>query len=174
MLTSLRHNLTSLTRFSGRDRRRQSWPYAGAVLALGFVTIGALNTLAFTSLFTQVSIQSTPQDDLALLAPMFWTVRLGALAMVALLAAAVVRRLHDRGRSGLWAAPTLAFLSVGTTLIPILFGQLLTQSPPPTWVLVLFGVLLLNNLAYLASLLMLLILLVKDSDAGANRYGAAA
>jgi uncharacterized membrane protein YhaH (DUF805 family) len=163
MLTSLRHNLTSLTRFSGRDRRGLFWPYAGAVLALGFVAIGVVNSLSFTAMFGQASLEATPQDDLALLAPFFWTMRLGA---------AVVRRLHDRGRSGLWAAPTAAFVALATILLPIAFGQLLTQSPPPTWALVLLGVLFINNVAYLASLLMLLILLVKDSDPGANRYGA--
>ncbi len=173
MLTSLRHNLTSLTRFSGRDRRRLFWPYAASVVALGFVAIGVLNVLTFAALFGQASPEATPRDDLAVLAPIFWTLRLGVLAIVALLAAAVVRRLHDRGRSGLWALPTPAFLGLAVILFPIAFGQLLIQDPPPTWALALFGALFINNVAYLASLLMLLILLVKDSDAGANRYGPA-
>ncbi|MEQ1491130.1 MAG: DUF805 domain-containing protein, partial [Terricaulis sp.] len=82
------------------------------------------------------------------------SISLGAVIAVSvfLLAGAVVRRLHDRGKSGLWALAPVSFLLIGLSAFPILF----TQDPPNMG---LFFALFLNNALYLGTLIYLVVLL---------------
>lgn len=43
----------SLTRFSGRDRRSQFWPYAGVAVALTFVAMGAAMVWVMSSFWAE-------------------------------------------------------------------------------------------------------------------------
>ena len=79
-----------------------------------------------------------------------------AAILVALLAAALTRRLHDRGRSGYWGLLPIPFIVFALIAMPHVF----TQTPN----LVLFFLLFINNALYLASLITLIVML-----AGASR-----
>ena len=88
---------------------------------------------------------------------------------VALLAAAVTRRLHDRDESGLWGLMPLPFVAIDVVGFP----RALTNyalGVADTW---LVAGLFANNLVYLATLGGLLVMLARDGTPGPNRYGPA-
>jgi uncharacterized membrane protein YhaH (DUF805 family) len=90
--------------------------------------------------------------------------------VVALLAAAVTRRLHDSGRRGFWGLPPVIFLAVGLSLFPRIFQNMLSgQMTPDT--LKVFGLMFANNMLYLASLGLLVFLLVRPGQLSENRFG---
>jgi uncharacterized membrane protein YhaH (DUF805 family) len=122
VMASLRHCMGNLARFSGRDTPGQFWPCAILVFLLGTITSFAVMLppmmRAMLSMFRTLDAarraggpEPRPEEineafmtqyaaDLgALWLPM------GAISLVSalLLAAAAVRRLHDRDRTGLWA-----------------------------------------------------------------------
>lgn len=100
----------------------------------------------------------------------FTALQVAAVFTVALLAAAVTRRLHDGGRRGWWGLPPVIFLIVGLTLFPRLFQSTLTGEMTPAS-MKLFGLIFINNLLYLASLGLLIFLLARESQPGENRFG---
>src|SRR5690606_6182031 len=100
----------------------------------------------------------------------------GVLLLVCLLAAAISRRLHDRGLSGLWALIPVGLLVAMMSGFMFLF-QLLMQDAPmgdsSTDLSFEFGMLgvMLGNLLYMASLATLIVFLCLKGKAGPNRYG---
>ena len=178
-----------LGRFSGRDSRAVFWPYAGLVLAVGFVTICIVMMFQMQALVvemqafaaqhpgrvtTEVGLNSysmsVSSGDPAFVPDMSgMALGMGAVSgvLVVLLAAAVARRLHDTGRSGLWALPTPIFLMIALIMMPRLMMSF--SGPEPD--MRLFGLLFANNAAYIFSLGMLIILLILPSRVGANRFG---
>jgi uncharacterized membrane protein YhaH (DUF805 family) len=83
---------------------------------------------------------------------------------VLLLAAAVVRRLHDRDMSGLWGALPLPFLIAALAMMPGLFTRHSLD-------IGLFTALTACSLLYNATLIALIFLLAGGGTAGHNRYG---
>lgn len=187
---AVRHNLVSLLRFGGRDTPAQFWPYAGLVLACLFIVTAAVMLPPIASAMAQVhrfAIETPDQLGAAaygpagsdamgggrelipniqgIIQPMIF---LSALA-VFLLGAAVVRRLHDRNCSGWWAALPLAFLLIGLAMMPRLFRNF-ASAPEADFAL--FFALFANNLFYLLSLLLLIVLLAGAGTRGPNRFGA--
>jgi uncharacterized membrane protein YhaH (DUF805 family) len=183
--------LTRLAQFEGRDSSGRFWPYASLVLALAFVvmcapfvielnkTFQAINSFAaehpeLTTVHRgpgQVSIQiegSHPEltPDFAYLVN---TIGLVAAGAVALLAAAVARRLHDTGRSGLWGLIPLPFLAFGIFGLAALIDRFMTDGP----IMPLFAGLMLNNMVYLLSLAGLVWMLGSAGTPGSNRFGPA-
>jgi uncharacterized membrane protein YhaH (DUF805 family) len=165
---AVRHNLIGLLRFHGRDRPGQFWPYVAVVFASLFVIAASVilppmaSTMAAAS---QASFQTSgPPNIQGIIQPLI----LLSASAVALLAAAVVRRLHDRGCSGLWALPPLLFLMAGLALTPRLYRNFAT-APDPDFNL--FFLLLANNLLYLISLILLVFLLSGAGTSGPNRFG---
>lgn len=178
-----------LGQFSGRDSRAIFWPYAGLVLGVGVLAIIVVimawmpsfiaETQAFATqhpdrVTTQVgpgsyTVTITPGDPPFL--PDNRGVMLGislvVVALVVLLAAAVTRRLHDTGRSGLWGLPTPIFLLISLTLMPGLMSSFVGPDPDMR----LFGLLFANNAAYILSLGLLLLFLVLPGRPGPNRFG---
>lgn len=95
----------------------------------------------------------------------------GLLAIV-LLAAAVVRRLHDSGRGGWWGALPLPFLVIGLVVMLHVFGTMGRIAEPgfvPPFLP--FVVLFANNMLYLGMLALLIVQLCRPSDPDANRFG---
>jgi uncharacterized membrane protein YhaH (DUF805 family) len=82
-------------------------------------------------------------------------------ATVLLLAASVARRLHDTGRSGAWGLMPLPFIIYAMVMMPRLFGASDIADG-------LFFSVFINNFLYLASLLLLVVLLAKPSKSGAE------
>lgn len=178
-----------LGRFSGRDSRAVFWPYAGLVLAAGFVTICIVMMLQMQALVGEIQAfaaqhpgrvttevgpnsysMSVSSGDPAFAPDMSgMALGMGAVSgvLIVLLAAAVARRLHDTGRSGLWALPTAIFLMIALIMMPRLTASF--SGPEPD--MRLFGLLFANNAAYIFSLCVLIILLILPSRVGANRFG---
>lgn len=193
MLASIVHGFANLTRFSGRDPRERFWPYALALVGAAFVAMILSFGVGFASNFQKTIAYAEAHPDKATvtrsggsvtvtiheptpelmpdMAPMFLGLRVIAPVIVLLLAAAVTRRLHDTGRSGLWGLPPVVFLGIGLALFPSLFQRLMAGDDSAIGLLLpLFA----NNLAYLASLGLLVICLCLSSKPDANRYGPAA
>lgn len=178
-----------LGRFSGRDSRAAFWPYAGLVLAAGFVAICIAMTFQMQALMVEMQAFATQHPDRVTtevgpdgysmsvssgdpdLAPDISGAALGMSvvcgALIVLLAAAIVRRLHDTGRSGLWALPTATFLTISLIMMPRMTASFTGPEPDMR----LFGLLFANNAAYVLSLGVLVILLILPSRDGANRFG---
>jgi uncharacterized membrane protein YhaH (DUF805 family) len=91
----------------------------------------------------------------------------GALFVV-MLAASVVRRLHDTGRSGLWGLMPVPFLAIGIAA----FARIRSSFHSAEDLLdAYFPLLMANNFAYLALLGLLIYLLARPGSRGPNRFG---
>ncbi|HEX8126330.1 MAG TPA: DUF805 domain-containing protein [Allosphingosinicella sp.] len=178
-----------LATFSGREDRASFWPYAA--LALGVVMVaGSLMTLPMMAWL----IQSTPQfgapdpGDLNVFAedgdfstpaagqPAEPSLPLGFLAAylavtlglaVLLYAAAVCRRLHDRGRSGAWGLMPLPFF-IYVSVQSVRLVDSLSRAEEPD--LTLFLTIAASNVVGWAALLALVVLLAAAGDPGPNRF----
>ena len=178
--------------FRGREDRASFWPYAALVLiitmiagALVFVpmmirTMNAMQDFAAQHP-DQATVTSGPghysisiNGSYPELFPtgsftLFGAITLG-LALL-LIAAAVVRRLHDSGKSGLWGRIPLPFLLFSAIQMLSLFGSFGAATPPD---MTLFFSIFLSNLLYLSALIWLIVLLATASDPAPNRYDASA
>lgn len=169
---AVRHCLRNLATFRGRDTRSQFWFYVLALfIAQQILTVVIAALLIFGVIGPAFGADTSPDPT-----TFFATFRLfmaAALAIpivaIVLLAAALVRRLHDRGLSGWWASMPLPFLLFGTVAFIQQFSTF--NQPEPTFDHGLFGLMFVNNAVYLATLLALVVLLVKESDPRQNRYG---
>ena len=180
----------SLTRFSGRDRRSHFWPYAGVAVAVTFVVMGAAMLWAMSSFWAEamriaethpevVTVESGPgyysrdvdvsgyglMPDLTA----FFSVLGASIVMyVALLAAAVSRRLHDLGKSALWGLMPVPFLVFGVVFFPVMMTGMIEATEPN---LVLFFLMFFNNIAYMVGLISLIVMLCLRGMPGPNRFG---
>ena len=179
---SILHGLRNLTRFRGRDARGQFWPFAiGTYLVVTAITTVIGMPILVRSMVQMAaragpgrsrvsvgpghfSLQASGVEYLPGMSDFLMVTKVGAAVTVLLLAAAVVRRLHDRGRSGAWGLLPLPFSVGGVSL----FMQVADDGGGG-----LFWLLLLNNLVYFAALGFLISLLVREGMPGANRFGEA-
>lgn len=192
MANSIIRGFRNLTRFSGRDTRGQFWPYAGAVFALVFLAFGSCIGLWVNALFADMSAFAVAHPDAATVhsspgqysiqidgghpeAPVpdftwfFVGLWLMVGSMVLLLAAAVARRLHDRNLPAYWGLLPVPFLVIGVTVFPVLMDQTMQGRGEPNFGL--FGLLFLNNLAYMIALVSLIVMLAMRGTDGRNRFG---
>lgn len=185
---------TRLLQFSGRDQRGTFWPYAGLIFSLAFCLIPVAmwpGMEGFTRTAFEIA-EASPQDvsitvgtggssiavrgDHPEIEPHITRMMLGVAAVVGvaalLLAAAVVRRLHDVGRSGLWALAPLIFLCSGIGGMTWVMPRFMAGEPGAD---AMGGFLLLfaNNLLYMASLATLIVFLALPSRRTDNRWGPA-
>lgn len=186
------YHLVRMAKFSGRETRARFWPWAGVVVGLvavgGFVAVMpmALASMAKMRKFAlEHPEQATITSGLGTSVPGHYEIAMeghhpelmpdmgpfvavleGAMALlIVLIAAALVRRLHDTGRSGAWGLLPLPFLLFGFSQMPVLFAD-------PGFDTRLFALLFLNNLCYLGTLGVLILLLARSGSLGDNRYGA--
>lgn len=188
MFKSIGHNLARLASFSGRDTRETFWPYALTLFGLTMVgcTLSAVPTFVGAMERMQRFAAEHPDQATVTQGPGSYSIQIQGnhpelmpdmhglmtgmgivvLLFVLLTAAAVVRRLHDRGSSGLWGLPPVIFLAIDFALMPKVFVPA-GNAPEPSAFLLLFG----GNLLYLVSLGWLGFLLARDGTDGPNRYG---
>ena len=95
---------------------------------------------------------------------------LSMLAAVALLAAAVARRLHDSGRSAKLGLMPVPFILIAAVGFPLLIKDFTAAAGPSMG---LFMALFFNNVLYMVALVVLIILLCQASVPGPNRVGEA-
>jgi uncharacterized membrane protein YhaH (DUF805 family) len=190
ILASIRRGFGGVLRFSGRDTPGQFWPYAIFLFllsqAIGFVLVIPPMMDAFGRILRfaaehpdQVTRTTGPGDhSIQVLAPhpelmpdfsgiAQWHAILTPI-LVALLAAAVARRLHDRDRTGLWGLMPLPFAAAALALAPIVFEAFRRGGGADPRV---FFALLANNILYLATVAFLIFLLVGKGSRGPNRFG---
>jgi len=84
---------------------------------------------------------------------------------ILLYAAAVVRRLHDRGKSGLWGLIPLPFTIYSSAQMPRMFAFVGAGTQPD---MTLFFSIFLSNLFYIIALIWLIVLLAGQSESEPN------
>ena len=143
----------TLTDFNGRETRGEFWPYAGLVFLASCVAMVIIG-IAF------IFIANDPfQSDFA------WVAAL-SIVVIVLLAAAVVRRLHDRGLGGAWGLLPLPFLALAFFEMHREFLAFEAQEPDSA-----FNTAFASGALYDISLIVLIVLLAGRSDEDANRFG---
>jgi len=180
-----------LATFGGRDSRGQFWPYAAVVLVVVFVSMGVGVTFAMSGFFAEVeqfaaahpeatTVQASPRSysisidgshpdaPVPDLGGFFVTLGVSVAAAIALLAAAVSRRLHDSGRTGFWGLLPVPFLLFGIGFFPVMMNSMMTEAEPDIGLFfLLFG----NNMLYLVALATLVVLLSLSTSPKPNRHG---
>jgi uncharacterized membrane protein YhaH (DUF805 family) len=191
MLAAIQHNLGRLANFSGRDTRSQFWPWAGCVVGgvalVWFVAAGSVMATAVSKMTafaeahpeqatvtsvggsTSIEIEGYHPEFVPDFGVLFWILGGIVAVTVVLLAAAVARRLHDRGRSAFWGLAPLPFLAFGLTVMPMMMSEVVIGVGEPD--MRLFFAIFLNNICYLAVLLTLIIQLSGAGQPEANRFG---
>jgi uncharacterized membrane protein YhaH (DUF805 family) len=153
-------HLKGLAQFAGREARGRFWPWVGISAALYMVSF--IGILALTLAGTDAANNGNPGSEIANL---FFMNGVVCAIIVALLAAAVVRRLHDCNRSGAWGLLPIPNLAIGVIMMPMVaFGQIGIDDSA-------FFTLFFNNMVYVVLLLVLIILLAQPGTAGDNRFG---
>ncbi|WP_271078715.1 DUF805 domain-containing protein [Aurantiacibacter sp. MUD61] len=185
---AIRSNLSRLLKFSGRESKQSFWLYVSGV---AIVVIGG-GMLAFMPLMAEsmarmqefaeanpdkATIRSGPDHysitveghhpelmpDTNLI--FAWLVTFFGLAFI-LLAAAVARRLHDRGMRGFWGFLPVPFIIFSTVSMRQYFGS---ENNDMTQFLAIFA----SNFLYMLSLAVLCILLAGKGDPETNSFGDA-
>lgn len=185
---SLTGHFKRLFDFAGREDRASFWPYAAVAFILTMVagmiifvpmmihSMDAMRRFAaqhpdqatITSGPGHYSISVSgnhpefmPAESIAL----YLAVTFG-LALL-LYAAAVVRRLHDRGKSGFWGLMPIPFILYTSVQMPTMFAVIGTGAEPD---MMLFFSVFLSNLFYIITLIWLIALLAGPSEPAPNRY----
>jgi uncharacterized membrane protein YhaH (DUF805 family) len=185
---SLLDHFKKLFDFNGREDRGSFWPYA----AVAFIITMIVGMIIFVPMMSRslhsmqqfaaqhpdqatvtsdpgqysISIQGNhpefmPSQSMSL----FLAVTFG-LAIL-LYAAAVVRRLHDRGKSGVWGLMPLPFIIYSSVQMPRMFASGGTAAQPDMTV---FFSIFLSNLFYIITLIWLIVLLAGPSEPAPDRY----
>lgn len=191
----IKRAITKLWDFKGRDTRAQFWPYAGvvagtmAVLTLVIAMPRMLAQVQESLVFAEANpdkatIHRTPTSvmveihDPAGMPPMdpvtdFWPLILLAGIAALFLAAAITRRLHDRGLSGCWALVPAGLYAVWITVFLRVFGSLWSDNAATDeagFVFMFMGLFLTAILLQL-SMISLVVLLALKGKVGTNRFG---
>jgi uncharacterized membrane protein YhaH (DUF805 family) len=187
LFASIRHNLANLFRFSGRDSRALFWPYAITVFLSSIVA----NILLFAPIMSDIMTRTMayarahpegfpkaapgqpPVLPPELIPDMRWMIGPAtavSIATILLLAAAVVRRLHDRDKSGWWGAMPLPFKAFAV-VIGLAAARTMTGWPPRPSPLT--AISSLNSLCWWAAMIVLIVMLVGEGANGLNRFGEA-
>jgi uncharacterized membrane protein YhaH (DUF805 family) len=185
IFASIRHNLANLFRFSGRESRALFWPYAIGIFLLSvaayillFVPV-MIDMMSRAVAYAQAHPEGLPKGapgQPPVLPPelmpdfsrmMIPSALVGVVAIL-LLAAAVVRRLHDRGKSGWWGALPLPFKLFGIAIAPAV-AKTATTYPPTSSPLSLLSSL--NGLCSLGATIVLIVMLAGEATREANGLG---
>lgn len=179
----------NLPNFEGRMPRRLFWPYAATVFGLGYCLymialfpaidgmLGSVRTYAATHPGAVretigVARYSVQVNDPSVLSPMMTAILWAGAAFVCMLflflAAAVVRRLHDTGRTGWWGLLPIPFICISFAIMPYVMSADFDGDPEA---LSLFFVGFISNILYLVAIITLIVFLAQRSEAGANRFG---
>ena len=166
MQNSIVRGFGSVLRFSGRDTRSEFWPYAAAAVGL-YLVVGWAVLIPIMLPALDVSSRMQVGASLKMESQFLLASMLMLAALIAILAAAVARRLHDGGRSAFWGMLPLPFVAYSCTGFARLFSQFETGEPDMR----LFFSVFISNALYLAALAWLIILLTRRSSSGPNRFG---
>lgn len=189
-------HLTRLADFAGREDRQPFWLWTLIVMAASMIGSVTMMIPLMSGIFGRMEqfAREHPDQVTRTVRPGSYSIEvhgyhpelpsdfggfaigvgLISLVMIGLLAAAVVRRLHDSGRSGWWGLMPIPFLATGIVVMGQVFTAFATNEPdhaPPPEFFRLFGLLFVNNLIYLLTVITLIVFLAAVGTRGANRYG---
>lgn len=165
-------NFTRLTQFTGGEPRRRFWPYVGIVMVVFLFVAPAVVMLTFTPLFgdlidtannTGLDSSSTEAANDRFVLWMFVAILADAALLIGLLAAAVARRLRDGGVPARWGLLPIPFILCSTMLFGSLFA--IAWRSDALKIAVVLGAVA-SNMAYLASLVFLIVLLCRPTRPG--------
>lgn len=199
-MSLLGRHLKGLFDFSGRENRQPFWLWILIVYIAQFVVMTIAMIPLMMSWFDQMmpamqgdphKFDNDPQAVFQLMMPMMQNMIMVmfviAVLFLALTVAAVVRRLHDSGRSGWWASPYYAMQIVSPIVMASIFPRYFTVmatmtsakpgSPPdmtnPAFQQAMQSMSLLSlvNTLGFAILVMMIVFLVLPGTVGTNRFG---
>lgn len=174
--------------FSGREDRASFWPYAGVVFGIIMVAGMAIfiPMMSRSMRAMQEYAAEHPEQATVTSGPGHYSISVeghhpeffdaGSMATylgvtfglaILLYSAAVVRRLHDRGKSGAWGLMPLPFILYSSIMMPRMFGSFSGEAQSEMG---LFFSVFLSNMLYIATLIFLIVILAGSSDPEANRY----
>jgi uncharacterized membrane protein YhaH (DUF805 family) len=181
-------HFTRLFDFKGREDRASFWPYAALVFVILMVagmaifipmmgrTIRAMQDYAAQHP-DQATVASGPgqysvsiegnHPEFFETGPMVLYLAVTFGFAILFYAAAVVRRLHDRGKSGAWGLMPLPFILYSSIMMPQMFGSFGSGTEPD---MALFFSIVVSNLLYMIALVTLIVLLAGAGDQQPNRY----
>jgi uncharacterized membrane protein YhaH (DUF805 family) len=186
VLASLGHNLARLHVFSGRDARGQFWPWAIFLFILSMIATFAVIVPVFVDMFVRIQrfIIEHPKDlpgegpfkpgmpfppeMMPDFSRIFLPIMIINAVVIAVIAAAMARRLHDRDRTSAWALTYLPFVAIGNFFGPTMFASMGAATAPNPLLISLLAV---NNLMSFLVLILLIIQLASRGTAGPNRFG---
>jgi uncharacterized membrane protein YhaH (DUF805 family) len=146
----------------GRSNRMQFWTFSIINIGLAQALAGIIMLIFFSA---NAPLQQGGHVDPLSFKMMFVGIAASYLVILPPYFSALVRRLHDIGKSGLWALPQLVFLTVAF----ILMGRFVMSGAVDETV----GIFLFfNNLCHLAYCVVILVLAIRPSVEGQNQYGA--
>lgn len=185
ILASIRYNFARLLLFSGRETRAQFWPYAIFLFVLEMAVGMLLLVPVMLDMFVRMQrymiehpegLPTQSYPGAAVLPPGLMpdmsivTVPMAVLNLLfaLLVAAAVVRRLHDRDKSGWWGLMPVPFMAYGQIMGPEAAAMMMSGGMPnsPAMLLV-----MLNNLLYWIAAIILVVMLAQAGTSGPNGHG---
>lgn len=167
-VANIRMHLGSLTDFSGREARGVFWPWVGLAFGLAM----AANVLLMTQLvLPAMLIADVAEEIVAAMRSYAMAMGIVAVVTVALLAAAVVRRLHDAGKPVWIGLLPLPFLAFGLVWFIRVMSLAFVVEEVDSGFTAAFMLGFFNNLIYMVMLVFLVVCLARRSEAGDNRHG---
>jgi uncharacterized membrane protein YhaH (DUF805 family) len=130
MLAAIKHNLANLFNFTGRDARQTFWYYVLFVYIVTTVVSMLAMIPAMVEMFTNIIdvakaggspelAQQTMANSMSgLFGSVGWVSMVVGGLFIILLAASLVRRLHDSDMPGLWALAPGALQVLGIAMMP--------------------------------------------------------
>jgi uncharacterized membrane protein YhaH (DUF805 family) len=187
IIYSLKYNILRLPVVSGRESGALFWPYAIAVFLFAAAGTFAAMVPSMVSTFSKMQAFAIAHPEKARIesGPGHYSIQIEGnhpelmpdmelmmrsmapviLIAFILLAASVVRRLHDRDKSGLWGLLPVPFIAFSSWMMPKMFTDIENLS--------VFFAVFVSNALYLAGLGYLVFLLTGKSTKGPNRFGPA-
>ena len=184
IFASIRHNLAGLVRFSGRETRAEFWPYAIFLFLLSMAVGTVVAVFVVADMFVRLQRYliahpeglpppargqpaTLPPELMPDLAAMMVPSTVANVLFGLLLAAAVVRRLHDRDRTGLWGLLPLPFMIVGMANQDAAVAFATAHRALSRMEMLMF---MTTPLLWL-SVIVLIVLLAGEGTNGPNRFG---
>jgi uncharacterized membrane protein YhaH (DUF805 family) len=185
MFRSIGHNLARLGDFSGRESRALYWPYTIAVFLLAMLAGMLMMVPVMMDMMRRIALYlqahpegfpkpapgqppAFPPELMPDMGRMLVPLAIVNLVSVLFYAAATVRRLHDRDRTGWWAALPLPFQLLGVLIGPQAMAAMMHPAASPSPVAMLSS---LNSLLYWGTFIYLIVLLAGEPTRGPNRFG---
>ncbi len=190
---------SGLLQFNGRTALHDFWPYAITIFCVfyGLTSLGGMwigfNVAGDVYEFARENpdavierrwpggfeyrVEGMPIDIYPYFRTILFVSLIGAAVAAVLLLAAIVRRLHDTGKSGFWSLIPVPFGAYGIFTTDQLFARFLTVETFPSDTFPIqpfiaeFMLGMISNLLWLASLIVLIIMLCGRGTPGPNRFG---